>query len=392
MGSVLVLKKKAAGPDLFVRYVTYSDFSDIFSAMDISDSEKERLDELLRLRESGEITNEEYQRLCWTAIKEQNSPPENEWSAPGASGIHVGLSDTGIRKAHSGTRRSILGKNKAGGVDAHLSMEGLSGRYKKSRMPGSHSMLFPRSNFPFLKPIGVMLVSAVLTVYLVRLVFDVQVPGSGFGEGESEPQKTTPIEQIQPLFGQLAVNVCLPKCGIREAEMKTACERACGRLSIRNYARRIDYQDADPIADAEETFRRCTKPGSGERFASGEAWETAMKRALASLGRLTTLSQRAEYGSSRQAYELAYEKNERLMLPEKADGNDEVTKQLSGVLCLRANLALAEMGIISAKQQPDEYSRRFYATFHRALKPKTIDVENALMQDQRIQELMKDAK
>lgn len=364
--------------------------------MNFSENDKEHLDKLLKMRDNGEISNEEYQRRCWATIKEKG----NKSPASPFIGSSTVIEDAISAKSESreeppsqgrlraSGKRQPFSQSRQAGLTVHISVSGMFDRFQKSRTTAGHAMLFPQRGHPLIKILVGLFASMTITIVVARALF----------ERPAAPSSATPVIQsaplmrIEPLFGPLAVSSCSSKCEAKPSETKAACIRACEKLSLRNYARRITTDEPIPGADAEEICRRCTKAELGSsRFESAEQWEAAAKSASIGLNRLTSTI--ADFGMARQAFTEMYEVNQRLMLPPAGlDKEAAITEELAQATCLRANLALVEMALALLRHQPDEYSKRFYFNLHKALSPKTLDFENALLQDGKVTELLGNAK
>jgi hypothetical protein len=194
-----------------------------------------------------------------------------------------------------------------------------------------------------------------------------------------------------PLFGPEAQTECVAACTQRQNPAKTSCARACLRLSLEEYARRITLTDRTPQLDAQKITSRCLIAAeSSSSSVSQVQWRESITQALATLAKAPARIGGDSYGSLRSLYTESSSIANNLSLPENGGSEEKVlTEKTRQASCLRANLALTEIALALSQQRQDDFSKRFYVGLHKALKPVTLDVEGSLLMNARKAGLIK---
>ncbi len=380
--------------------------------MNLSDEDRERLDELARMRDNGELSNEEYQRLCWATLAEKNRRPGEGPSesplfsqAPAGAFSHeeprVAPSPVDARLStgkpaslielttcNPGRSRSRLMqvRRNATGLCPNISMTQLF-RLKGARTTSAHSMLFPRRGMSLSSMFLLLIVSILSTILVTSWLIAPPAPP----EPEPKPEEVA-NDYIQPLFGSVAVKKCHLRCaGIGNAQSKSTCEQACRYLSLATYGQRITLtKKLDPQVDANEIFSRCTKREiAPTRYLEPDRWEKDMREAAGVLRSLPRDARLTSFEQAQKALDDLYRANHLLLMPpeDKAAGT-EITKDMIRATCLRANLVLTEMAMMKAAQSKNDFSLQFYTALYQHLAPKTKSMEDVLLAQARLKELL----
>ena len=190
---------------------------------------------------------------------------------------------------------------------------------------------------------------------------------------------------IDPLFGPQAVEACLGGCSAREVSNPSACEQACARLSLAEYPRRITMDDVDAKTDAERVIVSCITSTVPQSAAIDEsAWREKVSAAVASIEQAPRDSRGSDFGGARLIYQTLLETTDQLRLPPSLDKTARAfTEKLVRSSCLRANLALSELGLVIVHQNKDSFSERYYRTFQRTLKQETYAAEQRMLNEAR---------
>ena len=190
---------------------------------------------------------------------------------------------------------------------------------------------------------------------------------------------------IEPLFGPQAVEACLGGCSAREVADPLVCQQACARLSLAEYPRRITLDDVDAKADAERVIVSCiTSTAPPSEHVDVATWRTEAAKAVALIEQSPRDSRGSDFGAARLIYQQLREVTEQLRAPTSIEKSERAfTEKLLRTSCLRANLALSELGLTIVHQNRDSFSERYYRAFQRTLKPETFAAEQRMLNEAR---------
>ena len=190
---------------------------------------------------------------------------------------------------------------------------------------------------------------------------------------------------IEPLFGPQAVEACLGGCSARDVSDPTLCQQACARLSLAEYPRRITLDDIDAKADAERVIVSCITSTVPSSTTMDEAtWRSEVLATVERIERAPRDSRGSDFGVARLIYQQLLETANQLRVPTTLDKSERsFTEKLLRSSCLRANLALSELGLVIVHQNRDSLSERYYRTFQRTLKQETFAAEQRLLNEAR---------
>lgn len=191
---------------------------------------------------------------------------------------------------------------------------------------------------------------------------------------------------IEPLFGPLAVKQCRSHCDRRRGSAQETCLRSCERFSMSEYGRRITAEQASATADANSIVKRCrSKEIPSTYFASQESWLTETKAAGKLLQKAANSRKISDFGRTRLLYNNLFDVNTNLRLPPKGSDaggsseNSQLSQKLIRATCMRAHLALTELGILMAKESADDFSRRYFRDLHQTLRGKIEAYESDVL-------------
>jgi len=204
------------------------------------------------------------------------------------------------------------------------------------------------------------------------------------GTARAAIPKTIPISEyfIKPLYGPTAVPQCLENCKELEEESKQTCQRACAKLSIDDYARRITLADLEPSNDAKLIISRCASVEDFELLNTSRAdWIIRSRIALEEVNSAPKSSRLGEFRDIEKIYKKMLDANKNLRLPPNHSSRDkEITLALLESTCIRTNLALTELGILTAQFNLDSFSRRYYYSLYKYLRPIASEAEKATIE------------
>lgn len=198
--------------------------------------------------------------------------------------------------------------------------------------------------------------------------------------------QTPPMRSIfQPLFGPEAVNRCAETCRESNVESVSACERACAKLSLSEYARRILVVDDTPELDVERIVLSCERtPLPDRRHDNRMEWETEARSAVQLMKSVSTAAPSGDFAKSRLFFADLSSVLTELRLPPGATSESKeraVTDRLLRATCLRAHLTLTELALVLVRQNGDEFSHRYYSRLKKLLHPPTIRAEETALKN-----------
>jgi hypothetical protein len=381
--------------------------------MNLSDKDRERLDELAKARDAGELSNEDYQRLCWATLKEKDKKekdprlepyPENSMRAmreiidPSTEEVEPAAARakqqnrppslmelTTCNPSRTGVKRPRV-RRAVTGLTPNVSLTQLF-RLKRSRTTAGHAMLFPKKGLSLFWLFLLLVCSVVGTILVAQSVI-----------GPPPPTPPNPVlvpvayDFIKPLFGPMAMRNCRERCNVvTSAEGRGPCEQSCRYLSLAAYGRIIRLtKKVSAAADADEIISRCTRKDIDEApYHEPGDWEDDIRTMLELLNQVPRSAMMVNLEQAQKLYDDLYQANRSLMMPPGGKQKDvELTKDTIRTTCMRTNLLLTEMGIVTAKQNGDEFSLRFYMALYEALAQKTRAMEDELLSQTRTKELM----
>ncbi len=181
---------------------------------------------------------------------------------------------------------------------------------------------------------------------------------------------------FKPIFGPLAASTCTSTCASQGPPLQRACERSCERLSLKDYARRISYSKPNPVSDSRKIASRCLLTTQKIPKINDRAlWLEGLNDAM------TTISVRTrgpkDYTSLRSLYSASSRSLDALVIHKDASVADRaITSAARQATCLRANLALTELGAGLTQRRQDAYSLEFYRNLRTLLVDITNEVED----------------
>ncbi|MCB0325140.1 MAG: hypothetical protein KDD69_16260, partial [Bdellovibrionales bacterium] len=244
----------------------------------------------------------------------------------------------------------------------------LRGSATAAVQPSTVEELPERSSPVIVLTVLIMGAIMVLTVLVTKTASLTQAPENGSTMLQSTAPTFAPSGSaagagvFSPLFGPDAVQQCSAECSQIGAELADACHAACSRLSFEEYARRILPRDPSAVRDAGMVKGRCAARGDATARSSTDGTQAAVDALLSS----RNLAFEHQYTTLRLAYEQF-----------QPDGPQ--LSALRSVLCLRAHLALGELGARSATAQADAISRRYFEAFKAALSPHAQQLEGEVL-------------
>lgn len=198
---------------------------------------------------------------------------------------------------------------------------------------------------------------------------------------------------IEPLFGPQAVEACLGGCSTRDVSDPTLCQQACARLSLAEYPRRITLDEIDAKADAERVIVSCvTSTVTPSTTMDEDTWRREVLAAVEQIENAPRDSRGSDFGVARLIYQQLLETAQQLRAPTTLEKSERAfTEKLLRCSCLRANLALSELGLVIVHQNRDSFSERYYRTFQRTLKQETFAAEQRMLNEARTLKRLKSA-
>lgn len=162
------------------------------------------------------------------------------------------------------------------------------------------------------------------------------------------------------LFGPQAVIACINKCNPLSYNNKEICKRRCHKLSLAEYAHRINLAENNPQNDYETILSLCSKEKRFPLANSLESWFANIKSGYSLLKHSSVNT--SHFGQNRYFYENAIKVLSEMTVT-KGNQNSEfnnLTKMIYKANCLYAHQALCHLGSIMSKQNEDPYSQKHY--------------------------------
>ncbi|MCB0346220.1 MAG: hypothetical protein KDD66_13970 [Bdellovibrionales bacterium] len=186
-------------------------------------------------------------------------------------------------------------------------------------------------------------------------------------------------DSVQPLFGPAAVESCRSWCSVEPGMSVNLCQQGCSRLSLEEFGRRITVADPSPAADAVQVASRCQiERQSFGVDESRAAWRERVRSSLEVL-EATRMDAQVSFSKAKVGHAQMVRISNFVQLPPGASEADRsLAQQMAEVACLRANLALSEMGRHIAAESMDEISHRYYSEFSSSLHPLVSKRESRL--------------
>lgn len=385
----------------------------VLAEMELSDEQIERLEILAELQRAGKITDEEFAEFRAAIIEGRTSADNTDgddksvprFDLDALTSCQAGSKRARRRRltqqkeilAKSLHARKIVEKSKnppppmpgpqqikpapnltIGQIKAPVRPTGPSGIQKSLGSRRKRRLSF----IPTILTVGVVVVITIVILTskpVEQLILDLKSYNSNAtaltaaSENDKDPF-------VEPLFGPVAVRSCLSGCLNKSDAVQTACKRACQRLSLSEYPRRITLSDPDPALDAATIKSRCLDKTIRRTVSDSRgAWQREMKSALALLSQTSSSSGIEDFGKKRLSFNALFDISSSLRLP--VQGSEEelaLTGDLIRGTCLRANLTLAELALMIVKQNSDSLSRRYYSRLHKILQPATESWESNL--------------
>jgi hypothetical protein len=380
--------------------------------MNLSDDDRTRLDQLAALRDAGDISNEEYQRLCWATIRERGIKhgdyseqafldaakedpvfrPEDPRYRPSVA-LSVAALTTCTPSRMQQYHRSQRYSKRNTGITNHLAMNKLLKRFSGSRTTAGHAMLFPKRRISPLIAAVVLLLTIGGTIYLGQHKFPWSRLSSGVGV-VLEPEHR--YDFITPLFGAQAVSLCKWRCGqIRSGGEKELCEQGCRYFSLVNYGRRVSLKAEEwgPKNDIKMILAQCLEQEvDAEAHRLDKEWRTRVRQAARNIREANSSSTLGDFKAARERYLDSFEINKKLMMPPSREKRaSELSENIIRATCLRAHLTLSEMALGIVKTRSDKFSEDYYSEIWRSLEQKTTAAEKKVLSDERAIELLASA-
>lgn len=174
---------------------------------------------------------------------------------------------------------------------------------------------------------------------------------------------------IHPRFGPQAVRQCLDWCGGMNSE--DLCSRACNRLTLSEFARRITKSEIDPAQEAKASTQQCAEQAHRRLPESDRsAWTKSTNELVETLRHAEETRTISDFSRARLDHDKLNQLNESVSAPQQASLSEKtLSSELARASCLRVNLALSEMGLVLARQSSDSLSERFYQRYYEQLQP-----------------------
>lgn len=377
--------------------------------MNLSDDDRSRLDQLAALRDAGDISNEEYQRLCWATIRERGIKhgdyseqafldvakedpvfrPKDPQYRPSAAPSVAALTTCTPSRMQQYHRSQRFSKRNTG-ITNHLAMNKLLKRFSGSRTTAGHAMLFPKRGMSPLVVGAVLLLTIVGTIYFGQQRAPRMQQRGGEGSIFGPSQR---YDFITPLFGAQAVSLCKWRCAqTRSGGEKELCEQGCRYFSLVNYGRRVVLREDEwgPKNDIKVISAQCLEQEiDPEAHRLEKDWRTRVRQALNSIREANPSSTLGDFKAARERFLDFFEINRKLMMPPSREKKaNELTENIIRATCLRAHLTLSEMALSVVKTRSDKFSEDYYSEVWRSLEQKTIAAEKKVLSAEKSKEIL----
>lgn len=360
--------------------------------MSLSQEEREKLDELMKRRESGEIDAQEYRRRCNSLM--QGEKEGHKVVAESAETEKKKISESKVptvevRQLSSPMQNSLslrcpFGKNPTSiNNNVNLSFVRTRRRLRKTRTTASHAMMFPKRNMQIVSGLMVLVVSMLITVLLIKLFVGIDLGSAEFGSSLDMPTEAY-VETMRryngfyPLFGDIAVGHCFFVC-MEAQKTETLCDAACKRLSTENYVNRVALVDPSFTADFREILSRCS---NGillkEEYSERSEWISFISLVVNNSLKESTGEKSLDI--SKEDYEKALRLVETNKLLSKASEQEEqLSAAVTKRLCLEANQYLTAYAAELSKASGDKVNEDYYKGLHGLLNAETQNAKNAIV-------------